>query len=411
MRNTHVKVPTDNSRAAGLHSPQSSVLSTFRPSSVLSPVPRLQSSPISVAALVPYPENTTPSQRFRIEQWIPRLRQQGIRVDLLPFADDRTVRLLHRPGAAVAKAAALGNGFIRRLPDIVRVKRYDAVLIHRALCLAGPAILERIITWLGTPVIFDFDDAIWALHTTEANRRSGWLKFPGKTAAICRLSDHVVVGNSYLAEYASRYSKHVTIIPTSVDTNCYQPLPKPAPNGHVVVGWTGSSTSQTHLEAFAPQLRDLMDRSGVKFRVISDREPLLPGIDFVWRPWTADNEVEELRALDIGIMPMPDDQWSRGKCALKALQYMAMGIPAVCSSVGTNREVIHHGENGLLATTPEEWRASLHALVDDPSLRVRLGTAGRKTIEADYSMIRCADLFAQVVEETLGVAKRNSKGV
>src|SRR5262249_39835266 len=238
---------------------------------------------ISLAALVPYPPDTAPSQRFRIEQWIPRLEQQGISVDLLPFADDKLMGLLHRPGGKLAKGAATANAFIRRLGHVVSSKRYDAVLIHRAASIAGPATLERMIALLGTPIIFDFDDAIFELHTTEANRRLGWLKFPGKTAAICRVSGHVVAGNSYLASYARRYNSRVSVVPTSVDTDRYNPCKKVPSNGRVVIGWTGSSTSQTHLEMFAPVLRELSGSGDVELRVISDREPDMPGVPLVWR--------------------------------------------------------------------------------------------------------------------------------
>lgn len=363
---------------------------------------------VSVCALVPYPPGTTPSQRFRIEQWLPYLEEQGIAVELFPFADEHLMELLHKPGHRAAKVLANANRFAHRFVEATRTRRYDAVLIHRAACIAGPALLERLVGLLGRPVIYDFDDAIFKLHTTQANRRFGWLKFPGKTATICRISSHVVVGNAWLAEYARRFNQHVTIIPTSIDTDDYRPEKKNGSNGRVVVGWTGSSTSQTHLEMFAPLLRDLTTRRDVELRVISDREPVLPGIDYVWRRWSAQSEVDELSHFDIGIMPMPDDEWSRGKCAAKALQYMGMGIPTVCSAIGANCEVIQHGENGLLAATSSEWVAHLEALVDNPPLRKRLGMMGRRTVEERYSMRRCADLFAGVVREAVDTRRKKA---
>jgi glycosyltransferase involved in cell wall biosynthesis len=355
--------------------------------------------------------DTTPSQRFRIEQWLPHLEAQGISVDVLPFADARLMELLHKPGRRAAKAFANATRFARRCAEAIRTRRYDAVVIHRAACIAGPALLERLVALFGTPLIYDFDDAIFKLHTTEANRRFGWLKFPGKTATICRISDHVVVGNAWLADYAGQFNDHVTIIPTSIDTEHYRPVKKNGSNGRVIVGWTGSSTSQTHLEMFAPLLRELTARRDVELRVISNREPVLPGIDYVWRPWSAESEVTELSRFDVGMMPMPDDEWARGKCALKALQYMAMGVPTVCSAVGANREVIQHGENGLLASTPEDWMTNLELLINDSRLRERLGMMGRRTVEEKYSMQRCADLFARVVREAVGEEKCSPSNV
>lgn len=362
---------------------------------------------LSVCALVPYPTNFAPSQRYRLEQWLPALNEQEIRVELFPFVDKEMMQILHNPASATIKAGHFFNAFARRCAAMFQARHYDAVLIHRAACIAGPAWVERFVTLFNRPIIFDFDDAIFHLHTTAANRYFGWLKFPGKTASICRLSSHVVVGNSYLAEYARQYNENVTVIPSSVDTNAYQFTPKKESCGPVIVGWTGSSTSQTYLESFAPQLRDLVVQREVEIHVISDRKPELPGVPVVWHRWSPETEISDLARFDIGIMPMPDDQWSRGKCSMKALLYMAMGIPTICSAVGMNREVIQHGENGLLASTNQEWITCLTDLIDNAALRQRLGAVGRRTIESHYSMQHCAAQFAKVIRET--VAAHNEK--
>ena len=358
--------------------------------------------PLSLCALVPYALDTVPGQRYRIEQWQPYLEQEGIRVDFFPFADEALSALLHKPGRIVAKTKAMTAAFARRALHGLQVRKYDAVLVHRTACLAGPAIFERLVALSGKPVIYDFDDAIFLLHTSEANRRFGWLKFPGKTAAICRLSSHVVVGNSFLADYARPYNPRVTVISPSVDTDVYRLARKNDSRSRVVVGWTGSSTSQTHLEMFAPVLQKFVERRDVEIRVISDREPRLPGVPYVWRRWSAETETADLGDIDIGLMPMPDDQWSRGKCSMKALQYMALGIPPLCSAIGANCEVIEHGKNGFLATTPEDWVHCFEALADDPALRIRMGEQARKTVEDRYSMRRCAELFAGVVRDVVG---------
>jgi glycosyltransferase involved in cell wall biosynthesis len=155
------------------------------------------------------------------------------------------------------------------------------------------------------------------------------------------------------------------------------------------------------LEAFAPILRDLIANFDLEIRVHSDRRPELPGIPYVWRPWSPDTEVEELAEFDIGIMPMPDDEWAKGKCAMKALLYMSMGVPTICTAVGTNREVIQHGENGLLALTRDDWMDCVRSLVSDCDLRKRLGDAGRQTVIERYSMTACAAQFAEVVRSVV----------
>lgn len=352
---------------------------------------------ISVGALVPYQPDTAPSQRFRLEQWIPYLEAEGISVDLIPFANEHLMRVLHQPGHWFSKAAAMASATVHRAVDLARLQKYDVILIHRAISIVGPAVFERLLRLLGKPIIFDFDDAIWLLDTTRANRHLGWLKFPGKTATICSISTQVIVGNQFLAEYARQFNPNVTVIPSSVDTVRFAPHSVATPNRRIAIGWTGSSTSQAHLEMFAPNLRELIEQRDVELRIISDRKPEITAVPFTWIPWSRETESEDLATFDIGIMPIPDDRWSRGKCAFKALLYMSMELPCVISAVGANREVVVHGENGFLASTPEEWTTLLLQLVDDPGLRTRLGTAARRTVEDRYSMIRCAGRFAEVV--------------
>ena len=351
-----------------------------------------------VLALVPYPLDTTPSQRFRLEQWKPHLRKLGVEMDIVPFADADLMGHLYRHDRRVASAWKLARAWWRRLARIASARDFDAVVVHRAAAIVGPAWLERMLAMGSIPLIYDFDDAIFLLHTTAGNRRFGWLKFPGKTETICRLSRHVVVGNNYLEAFARRFNDSVTVVPTSVDTDAY-PIGKRATGGPAVIGWTGSSTSQAHLELFAPVLREVRSHLTFELRVQSDRKPNLGGLPHTWMPWSAEREVADLSAFDIGIMPMPDDLWSRGKCAAKALLYMAVGAVAVCSPVGMNRDLIRHGENGMLASSPQEWVACLGALLSDRDLRERLGRGGRKTVEEGFSARRSAERFAGVVRE------------
>jgi len=328
-------------------------------------------------------------------------------MDFLPFADESLMRLLRLPGLHGMKALALLAAFGRRFRVLRRAATYDAVVLHRSAALFGPALLERSLPGR-TPLIYDFDDAIFLQHTAAVNRWFGWLKFAGKTATICRLAHHVVVGNGYLAEYAGRYNSRVTIVPTSIDTDTYRPQPKLTPGGPVTVGWTGSSTSQTHLEMFVPTLRALVARRAIQLRVISNRPPDLKDVPHVWEPWDASREAEAIGGFDIGIMPMPDDAWSQGKCALKALQCMATGVATVASAVGANREVIEHGKNGLLAGSPEEWLFHLERLIDDPGLRARLGVEARRTVVEKYSLERSASLLSKVILDTVAQGFRRS---
>lgn len=370
---------------------------------------------ISICALMLDPYDTSPGQRFRIEQWEPYLNRDGISIDYFSFSNDALKKVIYQNGKTVSKITELSKATWRRVGHILKASKYDVVFIYRALNMVGPAFLERILHLRRIPMILDFDDSIFQTHTSTANERFSWAKFSGKTATICRLSTCVTVGNSYLADYAEKYNDQVFVVPTSIDTNVYQAKPKSIEtNERVIIGWTGSSTSQYYLEEFEPVLAKLVEKRGkdIEIRVVSNREPsfkLLPKSSYSWRAWSPQTEVEEIAKIDIGIMPTPIDEWAKGKCALKALQYMALGIPAICTDIGANRDVIKHGENGFLATTPEEWLNYFETLIDNAELRIKLGNEARKTVVEDYSMESCAALFAQVVRKTVQTKNGNGR--
>jgi glycosyltransferase involved in cell wall biosynthesis len=355
---------------------------------------------ISVCALTLYPYDLVPGQRYRIEQWESFLKKDGITIDYYAFADKELLQIIPQHGKILSKISGLTKAFARRITHLSVLAKYDVIYLYRAAAMIGPAFIERIIKLSGRPIVFDFDDAIFLTHTNEANKLFSWVKFAKKTDTICRLSSHITVGNSFLADYARKHNPNVTIIPSGVDIDKFKPQPR-LPNDKVVVGWTGSSTSQTYLEMFVPMLRQLMlHRPNIEFHVHSDREPNLPDAPYIWHPWTVETEIEEIARFDIGIMPMPDDGWSLGKCAMKALLYMSLGIPAVCTDLGANREVIQHGVNGFLATSEEDWLTQLETLIDNVELRVKLGAAARETVVQNYSMRKCAELFASAVRQS-----------
>jgi glycosyltransferase involved in cell wall biosynthesis len=356
---------------------------------------------IRAVAFVPYPLGTAPSQRFRLEQWETRLRERGISLEFRVFASPVLVRLLYRRGQAVRKAASLAKALLGQYRNLPARGSFDVAIIHRGMSLVGPAYLERRLAH-SFPIIYDFDDAIHLLNTSEVNRAFGWLKFADKTPEICRLARAVTVGNHYLARFAAQHSADVTVVPSSVDVSTYTPGPPRNRRLRPVVGWMGSSTSQALMEPFAPVLARIA-RAGLTLRLVSDRQPTNFSFPFEWKAWSSETEIDDLRDFDMGIMPLPDTEWAKGKCAMKMLQYMGVGIPAIGSAVGGNLEVIKDGENGLLATTGDEWIDKITRVAQNVELAHRLGTAGRETVRVRYSSEVCADLFASVVTRVAGM--------
>lgn len=355
-----------------------------------------------VLALVPSIYDTSPGQRYRIEQWDRGLKQWGVEITFAAFEDRNLRDVLYTRGQWIKKGLGISRAFGRRLSTVGRSKSYDLVYVFREAALFGPSIFERIVHLLKMPLVFDFDDAIFIRYRSPANGWLSLLKAPGKTRAICKLASHVMVGNKYLAEYARMFNSNVTVIPTTIDTNTYQ-VGTVRETAAPVIGWTGSFSTVQHLDLLRPVLFELAKRERFRLRVIGPSSYRLEGVDVEVIPWRSQTEAQDLAEADIGIMPLPDDPWSRGKCGCKALQYMGLGIPAVCSPVGINADLVCDGENGFLANSAEEWITKLRLLLRSPHLRREIGLAGRKTVEERFSAVsqvpRVHEVFRSAIED------------
>ncbi|HBH22888.1 MAG TPA: group 1 glycosyl transferase [Cytophagales bacterium] len=336
--------------------------------------------------VAPYPIGQAPSQRFRFEQYFTLLQQQGIRFDTAPFWSAAAWSILYQKGRLFKKALFLLFSFLKRPFIVIKAIRYDFIFIHREAAPIGPPVLEWILTKvLRKKVIFDFDDAIWLPNTSDSNRMVSWLKNHGKTAKLCQWSYVVSAGNSFLAQYAKRVNDNVVVNPTTIDLKHHNQLKKHVSKDMVTIGWTGSHSTNRYLRMVVPVLKQILEQFGCRIVIISDQDPhlLLKGYNFI--RWNKQEEIDQLLQLDIGIMPLHDSDWEKGKCGFKALQYMSLGIPTVASPVGVNRQIIDDSKNGFLCSSEEEWINKLSALIKSKTLRVNMGKAGRKTVEDRYS--------------------------
>ena len=336
-------------------------------------------------AIVPSIYDVAPSQRYRLEQWEPLLRKDGVEITYAPFESEELHALLYKPGNAGRKLKLVAESISRRFSLMRAVRDYDVVYILREAALLGPSFFERWIHRSGVPMVFDFDDAVFVSYRSPTNGYLSYLKFASKTKSICRMSAHVMAGNSYLAEYARQVNANVTVVPTTIDTEKYSVKNEADESEPPTIGWTGSFSTVQHLDTLRSALQRLAKQTKFRLRVIGTPTYKLDGVDVEAMQWRADTELKDLHAIDIGVMPLPDDNWSKGKCGLKALQFMALGIPTVCSPVGVNTEIIQDGENGFMAGSEDEWVEKLGRLVHSAELRRQLGRAGRRTVETKYS--------------------------
>ena len=314
-----------------------------------------------------------PSYRYRVDQMLPHFQAAG---------HDCTVRFFPK------------NVF-SRLVMYRDLSRFDVVLIQKRLI--APMELALVRRWANR-LVFDIDDAV--MYDGDGQPDSHRLR---RFTAMMNAADRVLCGNKYLASQAERYGGKAQIIPTAIDTMRFRPnVIGVKPSGRpVVIGWTGSRSTIRYLNDVLPVLAQLTGR--VELKIVSD---VTDGLDFRtlgqvpcrFVPWSAETEVAETAEFDVGLMPLPDDLLTRGKCGCKALQYMALGIPAVCSPVGVNCDIIQHGANGFLPKSPDEWRTVLQCLVDNPSLRNVIGRTGRQTAESRYSLGQIATQLVSAVE-------------
>lgn len=371
--------------------------------------PRERTAPTRRTRLIVFTlkaEGLSPGQRFRLEQWAPYVAESdGIEMDFVPFESPGLTELLKKPGNSARKAAWVSYDFCRRASHVLAARKYDGAVIYREASLIGPAIWERVLARAGVPYILDFDDAIWIGQAqSPTNGIFAKLHFVSKTSTLCRLAKAVVVGNEYLAEYARRHSRDVVILPTSIDLRHYAVQPELADDEPFTITWSGSTSTLYNFENARPALERLAERRKIRVRVICNQPPARPiaGAENDFIPWREAGEAEAVGATHVGIMPLQDEPFMRGKCGLKALQYMATGKPAVISPVGMNADLVRHGENGLLASTADEWVAALERLATSPELRRTLGRGGRETVEAGYSGSVVAKRFADVVRRSTG---------
>jgi glycosyltransferase involved in cell wall biosynthesis len=360
-------------------------------------------------AIVPSVYDTSPGQRFRLEQWEPHLKKLGVEITYAAFEDPELSATLHRPGNVGRKMRLIARAFGRRAGVVRSLRSYDAVYLFREAALLGPPIFERLVSRSGVPTIFDFDDAVFVPYVSPSNGYLSYLKFPAKTKTICRLATHVIAGNPYLADYARQTNQNVSIVPTTIDTDKYEMRSRSNDNRVPVIGWSGSFSTVQHLDSLKGALKRLAQKESFRLVVIGTPVYKIDGVDVEALPWRAATEVSDLQPIDIGIMPLPDESWSRGKCGLKALQYMALGIPTVCSPVGVNSEIIQDGVNGFLAATEDEWVEKLTRLLHDKELRQQLGAAGRATVEAKYSAAVQAPRVYEILRSVVAESGARSK--
>jgi glycosyltransferase involved in cell wall biosynthesis len=315
------------------------------------------------------------ASRYRVLQYLPYLESKGI---------ESTVSLYPRGIGQLFR-------FFRELP------RYDVLFLQRKRFQPG---LLGLLRRKARRIVFDFDDAIMYHNSKAASPHSRTRR--RRFAEMVKASDYVIAGNSFLEKQAEPFTDRVAVIPSPIDTTRYALKDYSTRKDTVSVGWIGDHGSIHYLE----RIRQVFEELGRKYpqvqlEIICDIFFDCDHIKVVKKIWSQESEIDDLRNLDIGVMPLLDDPWSWGKCGLKILQYYGVGVPAVCTPVGVNRDVVQDSINGFWAMTHEEWVAKLSTLIEDAELRKAMGIRGNELVTKSFSLQACAPRLEQVLREVV----------
>lgn len=338
-----------------------------------------------ILALTPNLNGHSPGQRSNIELWAGPLAEAGIDVVFESFETPELHEVLYKQGQPLKKVMEMMRGYAKRLKLLKTVDDFDAVFVYREAALIGPAYLEKTVA-KKKPLIYHFDDPIFIPYKSPTNGYMSYLKFFGKTKEIIRMSSVVITNSLHLREYALQYNQNVKRITNSFADDLYAYKPFPEDLDPVTVGWSGSPSTVINLDLVAAPLKALAEKTKYKFHAIGGTDVNLPGVDFTAQNWNGATEAEDLRKMQIGLIPLPDVEWNKYKFIMKTPQYMALGIVPVGTPLSSNPEVIRHGENGFLAANDSEWVEYLNLLINDAELRNKLSAQAAADAHQNFSL-------------------------
>jgi glycosyltransferase involved in cell wall biosynthesis len=338
-----------------------------------------------VLALTPSQKGYSPGQRGSIELWEKSLEEKEILIDYAPFETDSLRKILHTGGNQFAKVSEMLKSYVNRLGLLKKLDEYDAVFVYREAALLGPAFLERLVA-RKKPIIYQLDDPLYLPYKSPSNGYLSYLKFFGKVKEIIKLSKVVIANSSHIRDYALQFNKNVRQVPSIVDTSVFTYKSFDKNLEKVCVGWSGSPTTLKNIKLVEGALQTISDKDICDIHFIGGTEFGLKNVKYSAQKWNGETEVEDLRKMQIGLVPLPDNAWNKHKFIMKTAQYMALGIVPVGTPMASNPEVIKHGENGFLAANDKEWVEYLKILIEDSALRNKMSVKCVADAKAHYSL-------------------------
>lgn len=348
----------------------------------------------------PYPENVAPSQRLKFEQYYSHFREAGYEVVTSSYISPAFWKIIYKKGNFAAKAWYCLTGYLKRIADLFRLGRFDIVYVHLWVTPFGPPVFEWLFRKASRKLVYDIDDLVYLKNVeSKAHPLVTLIKGRKKPLFLMKAADHVITCTPYLDQFVKKFNTHTTDISSTIDTDKYQPKKDYSVPGKITIGWSGSHSTSRYLHLLDDVFRDLAKSFSFRLLVMGDEHFSIDGVEVEAIPWKESYEVEVISRFDIGVYPLPDEEWVLGKSGLKALQYMAAGIPTVATAIGTIFRIIEHEKNGFLVQTPEEWKRVLARLITDQDLRQSTGAAAAKTVEEKYSIHATKSVYLSVMEQ------------
>ena len=357
-----------------------------------------------IVVVCPHPENMVPGQRLKYEQYFDYFRANNFDVAVRSFMNVRFQQIVYKKGYIVEKIFWTIIGYIKRVLLLFSLRKYDLTYMFLWVTPFGPPLFESLYCKISKKVIFDIDDLVYMPGTkSDVNPFVEILKGRKKPIYLMKHANHVITCTPYLDTFVRKYNNHTTDISSTINTDKYRPKKDYSiKKSRVILGWSGSHSTSKYLHLLTPVFRQLQSE-GISFKllVMGDESFSIEGIEIEALPWKESYEVEVINRFDIGLYPLPDEQWVYGKSGLKALQYMAAGIPTIVTAIGTNFRIIENEENGLLVKSNEEWVVALKRLINDASLRERIGRKGAENVEQHFSINANKDTYLSILQHVI----------
>lgn len=338
--------------------------------------------------ICPYPEGFAPSQRLKYEQYFDEFRKDGWEITIHSFIHLPFWKVIYKKGHFLQKAYYTLSRYFSRLALLPKIKKFDVVYLHLWATPFGPPIYEKWVRKRAKRLIYDIDDLIYLRNTkSKAHPLVTWIKGRKKPLYLMKHADHVITCTPYLDEFVRKFNNHTTDISSTVDTDSrYKVVNGYSNNKKITIGWSGSVSTAKYFYLLADVFKRLSKTHQFKIVVMGDPQLSIPGLEIEALSWTEKDEIKTLQRFDIGVYPLPNEEWVYGKSGLKAIQYMALGIPTVATGIGANFRVMENNVSGFLVQTEDEWVEALAKLIDDAELRRRIGTEARKRVENLFSI-------------------------